>query len=131
MIVEETTDYETVKEILTTPGIWEEIGGDDPETFEVPTTPVYLLGTVDKPMGLFILHGDSEAMECHVQVLPEYRAEYSMAFGQKVVEMSKDYTKLLTAEIPKRFENVHQFALANGFEVTAEGVDSRFYERAL
>ena len=131
MIVEPTTDYGAVKKILTSPGIWEEIGGVDPNTFEVPSEPVYLMGTVDIPMGLFILHGDPEAMECHVQVLPEYREEYSMEFGQKVVEMSKDYTKKLTAEIPKRFENVHRFALANGFEVTSEDEDNRFYERVL
>lgn len=131
MIVEATTDYQSVKDILTAPGIWEEIGGDDPEAFQVPSEPVYLIGTVDKPMGVFVLHGDSEAMECHVNVLPAYRERYSVEFGQKVVQMSKAYTRKLTAEIPKRFENVHQFALANGFEVVSEDADNRHYERVL
>lgn len=80
-------------------------------------------------MGVFVLHGDADSMECHVQVIPKYRDRYSVAFGRRVVDMSSAYTRKLTAEIPKRFPSVHAFALENGFEVTKEDDCVRWYAR--
>ena len=129
--VELSQDYEAIKSVLTHPAIWEDIGGEgDPSDWEVPAGALYLLGSVaGAPMGVFVLHGDADSMECHVQVLPQYRKEHAVSFGKRVVDLSSRYTRRLTAEIPKQFPTVHRFAMANGFEVTKEDDSVRWYAR--
>lgn len=133
MNIEESTDYKAIHSILTAPGVFEEIGGSgDPDDFVVTHDPVYLLGRVDGvPMGVFILHGDRDSMECHVQVLPAYREAYAVEFGARVVVMARDYTRELKAEIPNLYPNVQRFAVGNGFKLTVDDGSSRWYARAL
>ena len=80
---------------------------------------IYLVGYVNyKPMGLFILHPNTQgAHYCHIQVIPEYRKEYSELFGRSSASWIWDNTHVTTvyADIPFAAKNVVNFSKLMGF----------------
>lgn len=125
MIIERSTDYALIKQIMTEPQIWQEICGiygGIIEEFEPATDGyIYIVG-YDKldVIGLFIIHPQDSGFMCHVQVIPEHRKEHSIEFGSKVIQWTWDNTDIntLTALIPEKFKNVISFAELQGFQVT-------------
>ena len=101
-------------------------GSPPAETFSLPDGSVNLVVYIDGPVACFILHElNFVTMECHVQVLPEYRNR-SGEIGQAVVEWTRHNTvaKKLIAWIPFDCENVKNFAIDMGFVVEGVSEDS-------
>lgn len=121
MIVKETTDIDDIKAVLCNPAIYDTISDDnDPkvEEFEPPITNEYLYvcGYVNgEPVGLMVYHKYLDGNKCHVQVLPEFRKEHAIEFGQQSLLFRG--TVPLYAEIPDLYQNVLDFARLNNFEV--------------
>jgi RimJ/RimL family protein N-acetyltransferase len=70
-------------------------------------------------IGLFIIHESEYGYQCHVQVVPERRKQYSAEFGEKVIDWTWNNTDInkLMALIPNKFKNVISFAEKQGFEI--------------
>jgi hypothetical protein len=121
MIVKPTTNIDEIKAVLCHPAIYDTISGDDApliDEFEPPVTDEYLYigGYVnDKIIGVMVYHKYLDGNECHVQVLPEYRKEHAIKFGEQ--SLSFRGTLPLYAEIPDLYKNVLAFALLNNFKV--------------
>lgn len=93
----------------------------------MPDGVLYLCGYAPDLMGCFILHKQNAVtLECHVQVLPEYR-HMSKDFGREVMKWAWDNTaaQKIVAQIPVLYPNVRDFAKAMGFEI--EGVNRASY----
>lgn len=133
MIIERSYDYALIKQIMTEPQIWQEICGnygDKIEEFEpVVDDYIYLIG-YDKLniIGLFIIHESEYGYQCHVQVVPERRKQYSTEFGEKVIDWTWNNTDInkLMALIPNKFKNVISFAEKQGFEIAGSIKDDCF-----
>lgn len=121
MIVKKTTDIDEIKRILCNIVIYDTISADDDplaSDFEPPVNDDYLYvgGYVkDKIIALMIYHKYLDGNECHVQVLPEFRKEYTKKFGEQSLVFKG--TLPLYAEIPDLYKNVLDFALMNNFKV--------------
>ena len=121
MILKECFDAGDIKSILCHPAIYDTISSDNcisAEYFEPPINDnyKYIVGYVNgKPISVMIYHKYLDGNECHVQVLPEYRKEYAVKFGEQSLEFRG--TLPLYAEIPDLYKNVLYFALTNHFEV--------------
>lgn len=121
MIVKETTNTEDIKTVLCDPAIYDTIASDNSPLigdFEPPITDEYLYigGYVeDKIAALMVYHEYLDGNECHVQVLPEYRKEHAIKFGEQSLLFKG--TLPLYAEIPSLYQNVLSFALLNNFKV--------------
>ena len=121
MILKKTTNIDDVKAILCNEAIYDTISGDDAplaKDFEPPINDEYLYigGYVNgKIIALMVYHKYLDGNECHVQVLPEYRKEYAVKFGEQSLTFKG--TQPLYAEIPDLYKNVLVFALLNNFEV--------------
>ena len=124
MKVSKTTDIEKIKAILCNKAIYATIGSDDApplNEFEPPVNDeyIYIGGYVDGViMALMVYHKYLNGNECHVQVLPEFRKEYALKFGEQALNFRG--TRPLYAEIPFLYQNVLSFALINGFEIVGE-----------
>jgi len=129
--VNQTHDYDLVKQILTDDDIWWRISDTDKEGFVVPPEPIYLLATVlDQPAALFVLHEEEAGYGSHFQALPLFR-RYKDKLGRAVLKKAKEYTDKLSAEIPKRFDNVKRFALDQGYKIINEDDENWYFERKL
>jgi RimJ/RimL family protein N-acetyltransferase len=110
--------------VLSDPRIFDVISEDGMDSVPMPEGPIYLCGYVPELIGCFILHKLSKVtLGCHVQVLPEYRAEHAEEFGRAVIEWTWENTDAhkIVAEIPFLYPNVRRFAERMGFEV--EGIN--------
>lgn len=88
----------------------------------------YVVGIVGaEPIGIVMYHPINViTWECHVQVLPEYRAEFAKEFAQKAIQWAWDMgVQKLVAQIPFLYPNVRDFGLNVGFEV--EGINRKSY----
>ncbi len=113
--------------VLRHPEIFKTIAEDGTDKIPEYDGCLYLCGYVPELMGCFILHKqNSITVECHVQVLPEYR-DHSETFGRKVIEWTWDNTdaEKIVAQIPFLYPNVKDFALKMGFQI--EGVNEASY----
>ena len=121
MIVKETTNIDDIKAVLCNPAIYDTISDDnDPalEDFEPPITDEYLyVGGYVKGaiIAIMVYHKYLDGLECHVQVLPEFRRKYAIEFGEQSLRFRG--TRPLYAEIPDLYQNVLSFAKMNNFEV--------------
>jgi hypothetical protein len=121
MIIAATTNIADIKAVLCEPSIYDTISSDGAPLFtefEPPITSdyVYVGGYIDsKIIGLMVYHKYLDGLECHVQVLPEYRAEHAKRFGEKSLTFRGNLP--LYAEIPDLYKNVLSFALLNDFKV--------------
>ena len=121
MILKECFDAKDIKSILCHPEIYDTISSDNcigASYFEPPINDdyKYIVGYVnDKPISVMIYHKYLDGNECHVQVLPEFRKEYAIKFGEQSLEFRGNLP--LYAEIPELYKNVLAFALANNFYV--------------
>ena len=113
--------------VLNHPEIYKTVAEDDGQIV-MPEEYWYLCGYVPELMGCFILHKQGKVtVECHVQVLPEFRRDYADEFGHKAIEwvwQNTDALKLV-AQIPFLYPNVKDFALKMGFEI--EGINEASY----
>ncbi len=81
---------------------------------------------MDGPVACFVLHPhNTTTMECHVQVLPEFR-HLSAEIGCEVIDWTRKHTDAskLMAWIPFDCENVKLFAEKMGFVVEGISEDS-------
>ena len=121
MIVKQTTDRAEIKAILCHPVIYDTITADNCPNVEDFKPPIngdykYIGGYVNsKIIGLMVYHKYLDGQECHVQVLPDFRKEYAIKFGEQSLEFRG--TRPLYAEIPTLYKNVLDFALINNFEI--------------
>lgn len=121
MILKQTTDIDEIKAILCNPSIYDTITGDSCPLvgdFDPPITNDYFYvgGYIDgEIIALMVYHKYLDGNECHVQVLPEYRKEYAIKFGEQ--SLCFRGTLPLYAEIPDLYKNVLGFALLNNFKV--------------
>ena len=121
MIIKKSTSAKDVKAVLCHPEIYDAITDDNcqgVETFEPPITSEYryIVGYVEgAPIGVMVYHSYRDGNKCHVQVLPEYRKEYAIDFGEQALSFRG--TLPLYAEIPDLYKNVLAFALLNNFKV--------------
>ena len=121
MIIEECHNIDDIKAVLCHPEVYDTIASDECpklEDFEPPMTDkyMYIVGYVKgSPIGVMIYHRYRDGNKCHVQVLPEYRKEYAIKFGQQSLTFRG--TVPLYAEIPDLYKNVLDFALLNNFKV--------------
>lgn len=117
MIVKQTNNIGEIKAVLCHPDICDKISNKG-DSLEPPITKdyKYIGGYVNsKIVGVMIYHKYLDGNECHVQVLPEYRKEYALNFGEQSLEFRG--TRPLYAEIPDLYKNVLDFALINNFKV--------------
>ena len=121
MIVKQTTNIAEIKRILCEPVIYDTITADNcpsVEDFEPPINKdyKYVGGYVNsKIIGVMVYHKYLDGNECHVQVLPDFRKEYAIKFGEQVLSF-RGHSPLY-AEIPTLYKNVLDFALINNFEI--------------
>ena len=121
MIVKQTTDRAEIRAILCHPVIYDTIdedGGLKVEDFEPPIDKdnTYIGGYVNsKIIAIMAYDKYLDGLECHVQVLPDFRKEYAIKFGEQSLKFRG--TRPLYAEIPTLYKNVLDFALINNFEI--------------
>lgn len=111
-----------VKRILSTEGIWENVGGHrrDKDEYQPDESWLYVIGLVDgEAVGLVMIHDTDGHKQCHVQVIPKHRKEHSKEFGVKGMQWIWDNTKIdrLVASIASIFPNVRKYAEMQGFKV--------------
>lgn len=128
MIISQTRNTEDINRVLKNPIIFERISEDgmNIEAWEPDTTDVIYL-TDDSNAGIMIYHWiNGITLECHVQVLPEYR-ELAHEFGRLSLKWAWDNTKAtkIVAQIPSIYPDVVRFAYKNGF--TFEGTNRQSY----
>jgi hypothetical protein len=121
MIIKETNNREDIESILKHPIIFDCINDDNSCDIDNFTPPIsdsyryvggYVKGVI---IALMVYHDTEHETECHVQVLPEYRKEYALEFGEQSLNFRG--TRPLIAEIPDLYRNVLAFAESQGFEV--------------
>lgn len=120
MIVKETTNADDIKAILCNPAIYDTITEDNSPLAEefTPTFDdhLYVGGYVKgEIIALMVYHKYLDGNKCHVQVLPEFRKEYALEFGEQSLLFRG--TLPLYAVIPDLYKNVLDFALHFGFSV--------------
>jgi hypothetical protein len=121
LIIKETTNIDDIKAVLCNAAIYDTISDDnDPaiEEFEPPINDEYLyIGGYVKGeiMALMVYHNYLDGNKCHVQVLPEFRKEHALKFGEQSLMFRG--TRPLYAEIPDLYQNVLDFAKLNDFDV--------------
>lgn len=132
VLVARCYDCDVVRAILTHPDIYDRIAEDGTPLREdfIPSMigAAYVVGIVGaEPIGIVMYHPINViTWECHVQVLPEYRAEFAKEFAQKAIQWAWDMgVQKLVAQIPFLYPNVRDFGLNVGFEV--EGINRKSY----
>jgi hypothetical protein len=122
MNVRETADIQEIKSVLCHPVIYPCIsqdGNPEPSEFEPPMTAKYIGGYLDgKIIGIMIYHPHKDGLKCHIQVLPEFRKEYSKEFGRIALNFGEAKNAIIYADIPTCYPNVLSFAQGLGFEET-------------
>ena len=120
MILKETTDLNEIKAVLCDPTIYDTITDDNSgliEEFDPPLEDhVYVGGYVKgEIIALMVYHKYLDGNKCHVQVLPEFRKEYAIKFGEQSLLFRG--TLPLYAVIPDLYKNVLDFSFLFGFKV--------------
>jgi len=121
VIARETKDRTEIESVLKHPEIYETITDDDCPPADECVIPIdenykYIGGFVNgKIIAIMVYHKCSGGNKCHVQVLPEYRKDYALKFGEQSLLFRG--TQPLCAEIPDLYKNVLDFAFRFGFEV--------------
>ncbi len=127
MILKKTTSIDDIKSILCNPAIYDTITEDNSPLAE-DFTPVfedhlYIGGYVKgEIIALMVYHKHLDGNKCHVQVLPEFRKEYALKFGEQSLLFRG--TLPLYAVIPDLYKNVLEFAKHFGFKVIDKKLNS-------
>lgn len=118
--VRPTTNPGDARAVMAHPEIWDCISADivpPPDQFDWTGLVAKwrcICGYVDgKPVALMMYHSHMDGQKLHIQVIPEYRAEYAKQFADLAL-MFAQYP--LYAEIPDMYPNVQRFAESFGFE---------------
>lgn len=118
----EISDKEEIRKVLCHPVIYECIKSDDnpgPEEFTPPDDATYVSGYVDgEIIGIMVYHQVEEGLKCHINVLPEYRKQYSTKFARMAFDFGEAKNAVIYAEIPECYPNVLSFAKCFGFVET-------------
>ena len=134
--VKRSYDADEIKSVFTHPDIWATIAEDNqqPESF-LPDA------VRDVYMGVYVDGGligfyafkvlNSAELDIHAQILPEHRKKHALASGKAILDWFKNdapsrFVKL-TAQVPFKYPNVKNFALAIGFQI--EGVNRQSYRK--
>lgn len=121
MIVRETACRGEIEKILLDPVIYDCISDDNCPSIEEFKAPIgkgytYIGGYSNNQIfGVMIYHNKNGKTYCHIQVLPEYRAEFAQEFAKKALDEQLQYGDEVWAEIPTCYDNVLRFALSFGF----------------
>lgn len=135
MIVKQTTDINEIKHIICNNEIYDCITDDNcppRDEFEPPVDEdhMYIGGYVNNEIiAIMVYHKYKDGQICHVQVLPEFRKEYAIQFGEQ--SLSFRGTRPLYAEIPTLYPNVIHFAKLNGFKEIETIKDSHVKDGSL
>jgi len=126
MLIRETKSAEEIKTVLCHPEIYDRISDDysiTVEEFEPPMDAEYIAGYVGNDIiGLMIYHINDGKLECHFQVLPEFR-QYSKEFARMALEIGKAKNASIYAEIPDCYPEVIKFTTNFGFNIVGNIVD--------
>ena len=126
MIVKETVNEEEISCILRNPDIYETIaedGFDAIDKFAIPLDGhLYVGGYVNgEIIALMVYHAYRDGNVCHVHVLPKYRKDYALKFGEQSLLFCG--TQPLYAEIPDLYKNVLDFAINFNFKIIETVID--------
>ncbi len=128
MIVKPTTDINEIKAVLCNKHIYDTITDDnsvnaDDYEPDMGGENLYIGGYVKgEIMALMVYHKYLDGNSCHVQVLPEFRKEYALKFGEQSLLFRG--TLPLYAVIPDLYKNVLEFAKHFGFKVIDKKLNS-------
>lgn len=130
MIIERVFDLDRVYKVLKDPEIFSRIAeqGIDIDDYEAPIDAIYIMD--HNNTCLMIYHwSNSITLECHVQVLKDYRETRASMFGKAALDWAWNNTNAakIVAQIPECFPDVLKFAEKNGFVV--EGINKNSYMR--
>lgn len=126
-----TTDKALIKSILMNEEIFKAIKDDGfSGSFEpdIENETWVSITVNDKCIGVYNFHGRGViTCEIHAHILPEYRKEFSLESGLKILQWFVKYFKYrkLVAQVPFCHPNVKAFCLANGFK--EEGINKGSY----
>lgn len=127
MIVEQVFDKDRIAKVLKDPEIFDRIAEDGilSSDYQIPDDAIYVMNE-DSTALMIYHHHNSVTLECHVQVLKDYR-DIAMDFGKSALQWAWDNTKAskIVAQIPEIYPDVLKFALKNGFEI--EGINESSY----
>jgi hypothetical protein len=126
LIVKETVNEEEISCILRNPDIYETIAEDGCLAIDKFTIPFdehqYIGGYVNgEIIALMVYHTYRDGNACHVHVLPKYRKDYALKFGEQSLLFCG--TQPLYAEIPDLYKNVLDFAINFDFKIIETVVD--------
>jgi hypothetical protein len=132
MILTILGDSHAINDFLRQPSIFPAISdGCDitPDGFHAPldNNHLYIGGYVEGALiGIMVYHISNNDIECHIQVLPEYRKQHAEEFAKQSLDIFRGGKKRVIANIPEKFQNVIRFAKKVGFEgiTTINGVCS-------
>lgn len=109
MILERTQDYPLIREILTNPDIYDDMGDDSMtsrQCYQVNTDPLiwYMLVRNPKPVGLFVLLPQGMVCrEIHAALLPHAGKQDKREAARELIRWLRQFTyiKAVIASIPE------------------------------
>jgi hypothetical protein len=118
-----------IKGVLCHPEIYDRIAEDGMPNWEdyEPDIDGVMCVMDENKIGVMLYHWvNGITLECHIQILPEYRKEANK-FCQLALEWVWDNTKAtkIVAQIPELYPDVVKFAYKNGFQL--EGMNESSY----
>lgn len=130
-----TRNKEEIMYVLSSPGIWENISGDDyidPSTFNIrfDLKTLFILGKIeDEIIGCVILHKEHE-WKVHLNIIPKYRKDYAIEFADLALDWiwERIHPNKIVAEIHPKFQNVIKFAENKGFEQIESDSEKNMYQ---
>ena len=133
LILERTYNLDQINKVILHPEIFKVVAeyNQTPEDFktDVNSDAWVLVKVKDEIIGVYVLHPhNSTTSEIHAHILPEFRKDYALESGSKILEwfLDTEYQKLI-AQVPDIYPNVKNFCIANGFIV--EGVNRKSYKK--
>ena len=129
MIITQTQNIGDIKGILCHPEIYDRIAEDGMPNWEdyEPDIDGVMCVMDENKIGVMLYHWvNGITLECHIQILPEYRKEANK-FCQLALQWAWDNTKAtkIVAQIPELYPDVVKFAYKNGFQL--EGMNEKSY----
>lgn len=119
-----TYDAALIRSIVTAPGIWECVSenGQQKHDYEPPIIDaiewVALTNEKSQVIGVLLIHPlNTVTCECHINIIPKYRQEYSMLAGlacRRYMLEDTEYDKFNT-QVPDIYPNVAKFLKQFGF----------------
>jgi len=130
MILKQTKDVNTIKEVLFHPAIYPNIVEGEELTEEIIEKVVETEGQHflevegrEGTLGVFYIHKvDDKTYYGHINMLPEYRGSIALAALTRAEEWLRYNTRcdIVLTDVPKKFNNVYKFLFNAQYELFDE-----------